>query len=375
MEKVRPKVIVFTTAYHPFIGGAEIAIQETVRRLRDTFEFYVITHRIRRVLPQKEIFEGATVIRLGFGTKLDRFFLFPFLAGFRALRLLEGPTLLWGVMVSYASIGAYFAKLLRPHVPFVLTLQEGDSESHLISGKLGLIGMWWKALLKSADKVTVISTYLRAFAKQRSYRGETILIPNGVDIEKFKVQSEKLKVKGGRIIITTSRLVDKNGVDILIRAIAEVRKKISGIRCHIIGDGEERESLETLVGELGLQREVKFFGSVPHEQIPLYLRDADVFVRASRSEGMGNSFIEALAADLPIIGTAVGGIPDIIEDGKTGLFTGVDDPNDLAEKIVRLLTDVDLADTIVREGQRKIAGRFEWHIIAQQYKDVFEHLL
>jgi glycosyltransferase involved in cell wall biosynthesis len=139
-----------------------------------------------------------------------------------------------------------------------------------------------------------------------------------------------------------------------------------------LGDGPERQKLENLVDNLNLKNEVKFFGFVPYDDLPVYLNSADIFVRPSRSEGMGNSFIEALAAGLPIIGTPVGGITDIIEDGKTGLFAKVDDDKDLAQKIQLLLRDDNLSQSIVYEGRRMIEDKFSWNVLAAKYGDIFE---
>ncbi len=179
------------------------------------------------------------------------------------------------------------------------------------------------------------------------------------------------KDQRGATVVTVSRLVQKNGVDTLIRAIAAVKPDIPGIRCHILGDGPERQALEALARSLKVEQAVQFFGSVPYDALPPHLTAADVFVRASRFEGMGNSFVEALAAGLPIIGTAVGGIPDIIRDGKTGLFARVDDPQDLAEKIRRLLGDPKLAGAIAENGRAMVEERFSWSGIAASYRTIF----
>jgi glycosyltransferase involved in cell wall biosynthesis len=378
-----PKIIVFTTAYYPFIGGAEIAIQETVRRLKDRFEFCIVTHRISRSVSKEEKIDGVHIYRLGFGTKFDRLFLFPFLAGWKGLQLLRGnkQALLWGVMVTYASIGAFFVKLLKPRIPFVLTIQEGDSEEHLRFAKLGQAGIWWWLLLKKVDHITAISTYLKEYVLKRGYRGKIEVIPNGVDVEKFRIKNQESRIRTikEKVIVTISRLVYKNGVDTLITAVAEVKKTIPDIQCWIVGDGPDRKKLELQATSYKLQDNVKFFGSIPHDKIFGYLHRASVFVRPSRSEGMGNSFIEALAAGIPIIGTRVGGITDIIKDRKTGLFAEVDDSKDVAEKIIELLIGLDpikegltpLAASIVREGHTMVRERFSWDLIAESYQYVF----
>ncbi len=375
MHAFKPAVIVFSTAYHPLVGGAEVAIEEVADRLKERFDFYVVTHRVRRDLPRRERYRGVTIVRCGLGWAWERWFVFPFLACLAGFKIAHTHrrVILWGVMVSYASIGAFFIKILRPDIPFVLTLQEGDSEAHLTYGKLGLTGLWWRMLLKAADEVTAISMYLAGYARRRGFDGTLSVVPNGVDIATFRPPAPRARAPGGEfVIVTTSRLVHKNAVDILIRAVAILKKEALQIRCRIIGGGRERQKLERLAAELGLDRDVTFLGAIAHREIPSHLWDADLFVRPSRSEGMGNSFVEALAAGLPIIGTPVGGITDIIEDGTTGLFSRLDDPHDLAQKILSLMRDPALARALALNGRKMVEERFSWDGIARRYAEIFD---
>ena len=120
---------------------------------------------------------------------------------------------------------------------------------------------------------------------------------------------------------------------------------------------------------------IVFFGNIPHEEIPDYLAQADLFVRPSRSEGMGNAFVEAMAAGLPVIGTPVGGIPDIIKEGETGLFARPDDPEDLAGKIIRVLSDGALRNRLIKTGRKFVGDRFGWDAIGETYQRIFDGLM
>lgn len=369
MEK--QKIAVFTTAYHPLVGGAEIAIREITRRLKDRFDFYIITSRFRRDLPKSEVRPEGTVIRLGFGTPFDKWLL-PILA---PLFHRGSASIVLGVDIGQGSLAAAVLKCINPRVRFILNIQYGGSEKDLSRGYSGLHGLLFKFMLGRADYVTAISKYLLDEARKYGYRGPAEVIPNGVDLLKFQNTNYKLQTKhktqNTKVIITTSRLVPKNGVDILIKSIADVKKTIPDIQCWIIGGGPERKNLELLTTDYQLQTNIKFFGEVPHEKIHEYLHKADIFVRPSRSEGMGISFVEALAAGLPIIGTNVGGIKDIIQDGKTGIFVKVDDPQDLAKKIVGLLRDEKLSNSIAMGGRKMAEERFSWEGIASSYGHLF----
>ncbi|MDP3710310.1 MAG: glycosyltransferase family 4 protein [bacterium] len=375
MEK--PKVIIFTTAYFPFIGGAEIAIQEITKRLKDRFDFYIITSRLRRDLPPKEVRPEGTIVRIGFGTRFDKWLL-----PFAPLYYKNSASIMLGVDISQGSLAAAFYKLLHPKCKFVFNIQYGYGEERLRKGRLGMLALAFRIILRQADCVTAISKHLSDVAREYNYKRSMEVIPNGVDFNRFQNPNYKLQINsnpptGGpnpKIIITTSRLVQKNGIDILIKAIAEIKKEISDVQCWIIGDGPERKALELQATSYKLQANIKFFGEIPHEKIPEHLHQADIFVRPSRSEGMGNSFVEALSAGLPIIGTPVGGITDIIKDTKTGLFARAGDSSDLAQKIKLLLANEELRQTIVKNGYQLIKEHFAWEKISGGYGIIFDEL-
>lgn len=323
----------------------------------------------------------GTIIRLGFGVKFDKWLLPIFGVWIMFVRfwrdIWQNKTrknlLLWGVDISQGSLAAAFLKFIFPRIPFVLTIQYGYGEERILKSRFGFIRHAFRFLLAHADAVSAISNYLLTLSRKFGYLGPAEVIFNGVAWEKFARNTRRLEKEKNNIpvLITTSRLVQKNGVDILIRAFAEVKKTISRVRLQIAGDGPERHNLEQLCKELVVSEDVEFLGSVAHEKIPSLLHGADLFVRASREEGMGNSFVEALASGLPIIGTPVGGIVDIIQDRKTGLLCRVDDPGDLAEKIIELLHNRQLGDVIATQGRKLVEEQFVWSTIVQSYQSLF----
>ncbi len=370
----KPTVFIFTTAYSPFIGGAEIAISEIAKRLSGKFDFVIVTARMRRDLPKKEIRKEGMVIRVGFGNYFDKFFL-PIFSVFAISKLIKNnQTLFFGVDLSFGALAGAIAKFFHPKIPLVFNIQYGYGDERVASGRGGFIGRAFHFILFKADYVTAISTYLFDLAHKYGYTGEEAIIHNGVDFEKFSAARLKDK-KISNTIITVSRLVQKNGVDILIKALAELKKDIPDIKLNIVGDGSERQNLEELSQKFGLNSVVKFFGEVTYDDIQKYLAEADIFVRASRFEGMGNVFVEALAAGLPIVGTKAGGITDIIKEGETGLFAKVDDPKDLAEKIKILFSDEKLYKKIVENGQKMVNEKFDWNKITASYEEIFSKRL
>ncbi len=196
------------------------------------------------------------------------------------------------------------------------------------------------------------------------------VIPNGVDIEKFSTPDSMFPQKD-KTIITVSRLVKKNGVEDLVSAMAVVLKRIPDAKLLIVGDGPLKESLKTKTRSLGLEHNVEFLGEIPNEQLPHYLRKAVVFVRPSLSEGLGTAFLEAMASGVAIIGTPVGGIPDFLKDRETGLFCKVSDPDDIAQKIITLLSDGSLRQHIIDQARELISQKYTWDIIAEQFRNFY----
>ncbi len=372
----RPRIIAFITSYFPDVGGAEVALRQVAERLSEQFEFHIVTSRRRPDSPRAEILKEGRLWRWGIGTPIDKWLL-PILApsGLRRLVVESGsPSLLWGIDITQASLAAARLRRRNPGLPLVITIQYGEAPERLASGRGGLIRRSFRTMLSRADHVTAISTPLLALAKEYGYRGPATLIPNGVDAERFRCREPRSPSRPPTVI-TVGRLVPKNGVDTLLKATSLLRADLPGLQCRIVGDGPERARLEALTRDLGLGGTVRFCGTVSHEAVAQHLWESDVFVRPSRSEGMGTAFVEALAAGLPIVGTPVGGIADVIREGETGLLSQVDRPQDLAEKIRLLLTRNDLASGLAGRGLAMVRERFDADRVAERYAEVFRETL
>ena len=366
------RVLIFSLAYIPFVGGAELAVKEIADRIKN-IDFDLITLRFDRKWAKQEKIGNVNVYRIR-GGKL----LFPFLAFCKACRLNRKRKydLVWSIMANRAGFASLFFKMWNPKAKYLLTLQEGDALNYP-EKRMGLfkifIGGLFKKVFRKADHVQVISNYLADWARSMGVKAPMEVVPNGVDIKKLKTKNEKLKIDE-KIIITTSRLVYKNGVDSLISAVAELKNMAPEVnfKVQILGAGPEEKKLKELAKELGVENVVHFLGHIEPENVYEYLTKADIFVRASRTEGLGSSFLEAMGAGLPIIGTPVGGIVDFLKDGETGLFCEIDNPKDLAEKIKRLMNDESLSKRIAENGRQLVLEKYDWNRIAQQMDGIFK---
>lgn len=382
-------ILIFSIAYIPFVGGAELAVKEITDRIyksdssaKDGFTFDMITLRFNKNWPKFEKIGNVNVYRIS-SPKI----FFPFAAFIKAtiLHIKKRYSVIWSIMANRAGYAALFFKITHPKVKYLLTLQEGDTINYpkKRAGFLWFfVGFLFRKIFTKADCVQAISNYLADWAINMGKKNCVEVVPNGVSLEKamkskvHEIESHK------KIIITTSRLVPKNGVDILIEAVAELKKEgLSGeIQCQILGSGPDEEKLKDLARILSVSNEVVFLGHVDPEVVYSYLANADIFVRPSRSEGLGSSFLEAMGVGIPVIGTRVGGIPDFLKDPEdvgidkaTGLFTKVNDPKNLADKIRMLINDDNLSETIALNGKELVVREYSWNNVAHKMNQVFNN--
>ncbi len=347
-----------------------------IRRLPNIF-FDIITPRYKREFRILESRSNFNIHRIGPGSKISKI-LFPVLGFFKAGKLMgiNSYDAVHSYQASYAGGAAYLTKIFYPRLPFILTMQEGKK----LDKQSSLLNWFRRIIIKKADIVTVISKYLEDFVSKCSKNKKIFLIPNGVDLKKFQITNDKLqpgfdfKEQDNRTIITVSRLVPKNGVSDLIKAlkILNTNYDTQNTKLLIIGDGPQREELFVLTNDLGLKDSVEFAGSVPNDDIYEYLAPASVFVRPSLSEGLGTAFLEAMAVGVPIVGTPIGGIKDFLVDKETGLFCRVEDPADIAEKIRMILFDNNLRGKLITNGRKLVEEKYTWDKIAVKFRNIYE---
>lgn len=393
------RVLIFSMAYYPrFVGGAEVAIKEITDRLNPAeFEFHMVTLRYDRALPSIERIGNVVVHRIGYTThkpSIGDLKKFPLVlnklwyqwGAYRMARKLHkkhGYDAVWAVMAHSGGIPAALFKKAFPAVPYILTLQEGDPTEY-IERKMRWFGGLFRAAFARADALTAISTFLAAWGKRMGFRGEPVVIPNGVDVAKFSYQypsreieefKKKLnKKEGDTFLITVSRLVHKNGIDTIIRALPLLPVSV---KLLIAGTGPDERKLKSLAKELKVSEQVTFLGEVLHTRLPLYLKSSDIFIRPSRSEGMGNVFIEAFAAGIPVIATQVGGISDFLFDPDknpdrepTGLAVVPEDYVGIAKQAERLMSDSTLRINLITNASA-LALNYDWAIVAAKMRDNF----
>ena len=239
------------------------------------------------------------------------------------------------------------------------------------------------ANLKEADWVASTSNVMAE--QTRSLCGDIerlSITPFGIDVDKFAPQPQQ--DPNYLTIGTVKKLMPKYGIDILIKAFAQARQAIAKspeleakLRLLLVGDGFQRQELEALAKKLDVDRVTTFVGAVPHEAVPHYLNQMDVYVAASRldSESFGVAVLEASACELPVVVSDVGGLPEVVTDGVTGYIAPKEDVAATAEAIGKLIASGTERDRLGKAGRKLVLDRYVWSENVDLMYEIYKQLL
>jgi len=232
--------------------------------------------------------------------------------------------------------------------------------------------------VSKAEAIIAPSRYFKGIISSWGIPHDKIeVIYNAIDVSKYdpvcpKDEARKRLGLNGKIILTVARLTPWKGVDRIIEILPEMRRQINEANLVIVGDGPELGNLQRLARGLGVNGAVSFVGRVPHEEVPYYLRAADVFVLYSGYEGLPHIVLEAMATGVPVILSNKGGNQEVVEDGVNGLLVPIGNQERLKEAILRVLQDKKLAGEFVKKSREKVAHSFTWDVMVEKTLDVFQ---
>jgi len=207
---------------------------------------------------------------------------------------------------------------------------------------------------------------------------ETVL--NGIDVDRYADASSRAEVRASlgipqdaRVVGTVGRLNEVKRQDLLLRAVAALGPGYEDVRVLLVGDGPERANLERLAADSGLGERTVFAGyqSSPERFLPAM----DVFALTSRMEGLPLALLEAWAAGLPVVATTVGGVPEVVADGETGLLVPSGDEAAVTAALRRLLSDRGAADRLAAAGRTAVRERFSLERMASEYEARYRALM
>jgi glycosyltransferase involved in cell wall biosynthesis len=237
---------------------------------------------------------------------------------------------------------------------------------------------------RAADHVLVNAQAIRTVLVEQGYDPSRIsVIPNGIDLSQFGDRARTKAVREGLrlpptapVVAVFSRLNRLKGIEYFLEAAAVLAKRFEEVRFLIVGDSISqlyRDELEALARSLGLADRVLFTGF--RGDVPALLSEVSVSVLPSLSEGLSNVVLEAMAAGVPVVATSVGGTPEMVEDGVTGLLVPPRDARALAEAIGSLLADPLRGRSIGDAGRRRVAERFSLEATVHATAQLYERLL
>lgn len=288
-----------------------------------------------------------------------------------------------GELVTGSWLGIVLKKLFRCKLIIYVHGEEVTTET---GGRLH--GNLRRYYLHAADKVISVSSFTSdALIRQMGMRAEAIaLVPNGVDTDRFKPGSPDREflarqgLEGKRIIVTVGRLVPRKGMDMSIRAMAEIVRHIPNAHLLIVGDGDYRKELEGLIRDEAVGNVVTIVGKVSDNDLLHYLQICDLFVMPNRTmpdgdtEGFGLVFREANACGKAVVGGRAGGVVEAVIEGHTGMLVDGNKPNEIAKAVVTILADDEIRREMGLNGL-KIAIENNTESMAYRFLRVCEGVL
>lgn len=257
----------------------------------------------------------------------------------------------------------------RDMLPYIVSLRGSDVPG--FNQRLELHYSFLKPLVRrvwsGAASVIANSDDLRSLALRTSPLQQIEVIANGVDTKGFQPRRDDRRREGPLRILAVSRLIERKGLDILIRALPEILKH-RHVSLRIVGGGNLKDQLRSLAADLGVADAVTLTGYVPHERLPEIYNDADLFVLPSHAEGMSNALLEAMACGLPVIATDTGGSSALLHDN--GLVVEENTPSDWSRAILAMTSDK-TAMRDMAEASRAISRKYSWGGVAQKYLDIY----
>lgn len=374
MKRIK-KVLFISSLYRPNFGGVETVVEELSHNYQKRgIEVVVLTKRFPFDLAEKEMINGVMIYRL-LRPKTDLEFIesIDWLKKYQK-KLKADIVHIIQIHRPMPLIGLLLARLWK--VPFIVNyaggdvLEPGDASTQQIweEGK----GTVEDAVLQGDWQVSFSKGLSEDVKKTIPTLKNLDLVYAGINVSEI-AKADKYN-PGYPYIVAVRRLVEAKGVDILINAFKLVSEKLSDIHLVIVGDGPERNKLESLVKKLGLQSRVHFIGSVKQEETFAYLKGSIAHICPSRAEAGGVINFAAQAAKTVAIGSNVGGIPEYIIDQKTGLLYENGNIHELSQLIIKVIGNKKLREDLIKLAWKNIQ-QYDWENISNQYLEGYSKVL
>jgi glycosyltransferase involved in cell wall biosynthesis len=346
-------------------------IQERFQKMGMEMELFSLPKRIRSKGTDQLVFDTFNIEQFIGNSIIDKYVqTYKDYLWWANMRLKKS----YDLIHAHHPIAALAMKSIFPDTPVIITIHSSYEKELILNGRIQPGGIEEKFLTciygeleAKLDRIVTVSHSFRQYlANFVRYPDRIVVIPNGFDEKRFRPSHHDNAVPQ---LITVCRLIPAKGLDVLLQACSELKKRGHNYVLHMIGDGPIREELEKQAIELNIYEETIFYGYMlhPEEFMPFF----DIFVLPSRAEAFGSVFAEAALCWLALVGTNVGGIAEQIEDGKNGLLVPVDDVNALADALERMVVDPMLRATLAKAAREKAKKTYSLNRVIQQMKQMY----
>lgn len=379
------KILLLAPRIYPFhIGGTEIAYYNLINSLlRKGIDVQVVTcYRKPLKKPSEPLRFPTFLLRTdlilphfgGWAWVFLRFLLYSSGCIFYTLfkRGKFDIIHLQSILYDIGPFSIMLGKLLRK--PVVIWGRGGDIYRYDKQHKYVRFLVRWT--IKKADIVLALSNDMKKRIEEISGRKDIIVLPNGVNmidapplektllLRKLLIDKDPSEV---RILLYCGRMIDFKGVEYLVRAIPKVTSRFPNVHFVLIGKGTMRTQLIRLCHSLGVDRHTTFIEKVPHEELLTWIPNFELFVYPDLTgQGIPNAVLEAMAAGIPVVATEVGGLPEIVTHGKTGLLVKPKDQEEIGDAINTLLENEDIRRSMSVNAKSIMKNQFSWVQIANR---------
>ena len=365
------KILMHCIYFPPEVGGLESHVYHLCRALAKLgHEVGIVTSASKPGLPPHEVMDGVEVWRTWFPSRSPLGWL-AHAAGSvpRSVRAARGADILHAQ--AFASIPPLQVARGVTGAPLVATFH---TSHFLVRAKQPRWRPVLRALVNAGDHVLAASREIADVAQGLAPGTVVDPVTNGVDTGVFRRVEPALAASGStRRIVVPRRLFPKNGVDVMVRALPLLLEEHADIEMVVIGDGPQRGELERLAGTLGVSSHIRWLGARPNAEMPGLLSSASLAVIPSRMEATSVAALEAMACELPVVASDVGGLPEIVDE-TVGALTPPDDPAELARTLGRLLRSADLP-ALGRAARARVVTHWSNDRLAERHLEIYRELV
>lgn len=366
------KILIFAGYFYPHKGGLEQYVLNLSRYLSKNHDITIICPKTNNS-EKSEIINNCRIIRL---PSWDFMKVYPVIYSKNNLKKLNEEKfdlVITNTRFFHASlIGMKFAK--KNKIPWI-HVEHGTSfvktnNLVLFLGSRIFDLIFGRKILNSADKIITISDGARDFVNRLSKNKNIQTIYNGIKLNYIKKRG---KIKEINKLIFVGRLIYAKGVQDLIIAFSRINNK--NLFLTIVGDGPYKSELENLAKRLNLTDKINFVGEKTKQEVLKLLRESDLFINPSYSEGMPTTVLEAGAIGLPVIATDVGGTREIIENNRTGILINPGKPNEIKQAIEFMINKKKEREEYAKNLNNSVKNKFTWEVIIGQWENLISETM